>query len=77
MKVKSAKVLELQAQLTSLVDDVHKSDKGNKAAGVRVRKGLLDIIKAAKELRVQILAEAKASTDAAATAPATTEEGSK
>lgn len=60
MTEKSAKVLELQAQLASLVEDAHKSDKGNKAAGVRVRKGLLDIMKVAKDIRTQILADAKA-----------------
>jgi len=60
MSTKSEKLASLQQTLTSLVEDAQKTDKGVKAAGVRVRKGLLDVMKAAKELRNEILAENKA-----------------
>ena len=57
---KSEKIAQLQANLTALIEDAQKNDKGVKAAGVRVRKGLLDIMKTAKELRNEILADSKA-----------------
>lgn len=63
MSTKSEKLASLQQTLTSLVEDAQKTDKGVKAAGVRVRKGLLDVMKAAKELRNEILAENKASEE--------------
>ena len=56
---KSEKIAQLQANLTALIEDAQKNDKGVKAAGVRVRKGLLDIMKTAKELRNEILADSK------------------
>jgi type II secretory pathway component PulK len=58
---KSEKIAQLQANLSSLLEDAQKNDKGVKAAGVRVRKGLLDVMKVAKELRNEILADSKAS----------------
>jgi hypothetical protein len=63
MSTKSEKIASLQQAINSLVEDGQKSDKGVKAAGVRVRKGLLDIMKAAKELRTEILAENKGEDD--------------
>ena len=56
---KSEKIAQLQANLSTLLEDAQKNDKGVKAAGVRVRKGLLDVMKVAKELRNEILADSK------------------
>jgi hypothetical protein len=58
---KSEKIAQLQANLSTLLEDAQKNDKGVKAAGVRVRKGLLELMKTAKELRNEILADSKAS----------------
>jgi len=41
--------------LTEALEDATKfSDKGNKAAGTRVRKALLDVSKACKDIRKQV-----------------------
>jgi len=41
--------------LTSALEDAEKfSDKGNAAAGTRVRKALLDVSKSCKEIRQQV-----------------------
>ena len=43
---------ELEAMLSDLKDDFTKFyDKGNKAAGTRVRKGLMDLRNKAQEIR--------------------------
>lgn len=44
----------------ALEDAVKFSDKGNKAAGTRVRKALLDVSKACKEIRQQVTEEKNA-----------------
>lgn len=46
-------------ELKSMVDDMEKDfhafyDKGNKAAGTRVRKGMQDLKKVAQDIRVEI-----------------------
>lgn len=69
MSNKAEKIAFLQQSIATLVEDAQKTDKGVKAAGVRVRKGLLDIMKAAKEIRTEILTEAK-TTEASAEAKA-------
>jgi hypothetical protein len=52
---------ELETLVTSLKDDVTKFyDKGNKAAGVRVRKSLQDIKALAQAIRIDISAQKKA-----------------
>lgn len=46
---------ELRDLIASLEEDTQKFfDKGNKAAGVRVRKGLQEVKSVAQELRVEI-----------------------
>jgi hypothetical protein len=44
----------------ALEDAIKFSDKGNKAAGTRVRKALLDVSKACKEIRQQVTNEKNA-----------------
>ena len=50
---------KLKALLAAAEEDVIKIDKGNKAAGTRVRKAMQEIKAAAQEVRVKVL-EAKA-----------------
>jgi hypothetical protein len=49
----------LKALVAAAEEDVIKVDKGNKAAGTRVRKAMQEIKAAAQEVRVKVL-EAKA-----------------
>ena len=63
MSVKTVKdnVQELVTLLTTTLDDATKfTDKGNKAAGTRVRKALLDVGKACKDIRKQVSDEKNA-----------------
>ena len=54
-------VQELVTTLTEALEDATKfSDKGNKAAGTRVRKALLDVSKACKDIRQQVTNEKNA-----------------
>ena len=54
------KFTELEVLVASMKDDVIKFyDKGNKAAGVRVRKSLQDIKAIAQTIRVDISAQKK------------------
>lgn len=54
------KFTELETLVASMKDDVIKFyDKGNKAAGVRVRKSLQDIKAIAQVIRVDISAQKK------------------
>ena len=46
---------ELKEQLNGLDEDAAKVDKGQKAAGTRVRKGLQEVKKACDSLRKHIL----------------------
>ena len=46
---------DLKEQLNDLDDDAAKVDKGQKAAGTRVRKGLQEVKKACDSLRKHIL----------------------
>jgi hypothetical protein len=50
---------KLKALVAAAEEDVVKIDKGNKAAGTRVRKAMQEIKAAAQEVRVKVL-EAKA-----------------
>jgi hypothetical protein len=50
---------KLKALVATAEEDVIKIDKGNKAAGTRVRKAMQEIKAAAQEVRVKVL-EAKA-----------------
>lgn len=54
-------VQNLVTTLNEALEEATKfSDKGNKAAGTRVRKALLDVSKACKEIRNQVTAEKNA-----------------
>ena len=54
-------VQNLVTTLSEALEDAIKfSDKGNKAAGTRVRKALLDVSKACKEIRQQVTEEKNA-----------------
>jgi ElaB/YqjD/DUF883 family membrane-anchored ribosome-binding protein len=60
MSDKSVKdnVQELLTTLTSALEEAEKfSEKGNKAAGTRVRKALLDVSKGCKDIRQQVTNE--------------------
>lgn len=46
----------LQNLVTEAAEEVAKAEAGNKAAGVRTRKLMQDVKKAANEVRVKILA---------------------
>ena len=46
---------ELKEQLNALDEDAEKVDRGQKAAGTRVRKGLQEVKKACDSLRKHIL----------------------
>jgi hypothetical protein len=46
---------KLKALVVAVEEDVIKVDKGNKAAGTRVRKGMQDIKAAAQEVRQKVL----------------------
>jgi hypothetical protein len=46
---------KLKALVVAAEEDVIKIDKGNKAAGTRVRKAMQDIKAAAQEVRVKVL----------------------
>ena len=46
---------KLKALVAAAEEDVIKIDKGNKAAGTRVRKSMQDIKQAAQEVRLKIL----------------------
>jgi hypothetical protein len=50
---------KLKALVAAAEEDVIKIDKGNKAAGTRVRKAMQEIKAASQEVRVKVL-EAKA-----------------
>jgi hypothetical protein len=50
-----AQLEEIAEQLNELAADAAKVDKGQKAAGTRVRKGLQDVKKACDSLRKHIL----------------------
>lgn len=63
MSDKSVKenVQELMTTLTSALEEAEKfSEKGNKAAGTRVRKALLDVSKGCKDIRQQVTNEKNA-----------------
>jgi hypothetical protein len=45
----------LKQLIADTEDDVVKAEKGNKAAGTRVRKMMQDLKKAAQDVRVQVL----------------------
>jgi hypothetical protein len=45
---------ELKALVESLEEDFKKFEAGNKAAGTRVRKGMLDLKNKAQEIRVHV-----------------------
>ena len=47
-------IVELEEMLNEMNDDAAKFDRGNKTAGVRVRKGLSDVAKSCKEIRNNI-----------------------
>lgn len=55
------KVATLIETLNTALDDAEKfSDKGNKAAGTRVRKALLEVSKSCKDIRQQVTDEKNA-----------------
>lgn len=55
------KVQTLVDTLTTALEDAEKfSDKGNKAAGTRVRKALLEVSKSCKDIRAQVSEEKNA-----------------
>lgn len=55
------RVASLVATLTTALEDAEKfSEKGNKAAGTRVRKALLDVSKSCKDIRQQVTDEKNA-----------------
>jgi membrane protease subunit (stomatin/prohibitin family) len=61
---------KLKDLVTSLEDDFEKSyDKGNAAAGTRVRKGMQDLKNMAQEIRLEVQSQKNSSKDGAA-APA-------
>ncbi|TVT42680.1 hypothetical protein FNT36_00890 [Hymenobacter setariae] len=61
---------KLKDLVTSLEDDFEKSyDKGNAAAGTRVRKGMQDLKNMAQEIRLEVQNQKNSSKDGAA-APA-------
>jgi len=62
---------KLKDLVTSLEDDFEKSyDKGNAAAGTRVRKGMQDLKNMAQEIRLEVQNQKNSSKDGAADAPA-------
>lgn len=46
----------LKKVVTEVEDDVNKAEGGNRAAGTRVRKAMLDIKSAAQAIRLRVLA---------------------
>jgi hypothetical protein len=62
---------ELKDLIMSLEDDFEKSyDKGNAAAGTRVRKGMQDLKTKAQEIRLEVQNQKNSSKDGATAAPA-------
>jgi membrane protease subunit (stomatin/prohibitin family) len=62
---------KLKDLVTSLEDDFEKSyDKGNAAAGTRVRKGMQDLKNMAQEIRLEVQNQKNSTKDGAAAAPA-------
>lgn len=59
----SQKLAEIQNLLASAAPEATKVDSGVKISATRVRKALLETIKMAKELRVEVLASTKASSE--------------
>ncbi len=55
----SQKLAEIQNLLTSVAPEATKVDNGVKISATRVRKALLESIKLAKELRVEVLNSVK------------------
>jgi asparagine synthetase A len=55
----SQKLAEIQNLLTSAAPEATKVDNGVKVSATRVRKALLETIKLAKELRVEVLNSVK------------------
>ncbi len=51
----TTQIQEVITSLTTALNDADKHDRGVKAAGTRLRKTLLDITKAAKSIRAEIL----------------------
>jgi membrane protease subunit (stomatin/prohibitin family) len=62
---------KLKDLVTSLEDDFEKSyDKGNAAAGTRVRKGMQDLKNMAQEIRLEVQNQKNSTKDGAAPAAA-------
>ena len=59
----SQKLAEIQNLLTSAAPEATKVDNGVKISATRVRKALLETIKMAKELRVEVLNATKAQAE--------------
>lgn len=58
--IKMEKFNELKELIASIEEDTNKFyEKGTKAAGVRVRKGLQEIKRVAQEMRIDISAQNK------------------
>jgi hypothetical protein len=51
----SDRIASLKTLITELEDDANKTDKGNKAAGTRVRKALAQLASDSKEIRKEVL----------------------
>jgi hypothetical protein len=52
----SDRIASIQNTLNEIVEDASKTDKGNKAAGTRVRKALQTIANDCKEIRKEVTA---------------------
>lgn len=48
-------VQSIKGIVEAVEKDAEKCDKGNRQAGIRVRKSMLDLINAAKETRKQVI----------------------
>ena len=56
----SGEIQALHDAVAGLIEDAGKHDKGNDAAGRRLRKGLMDVVNASRDLRKKIQDERNA-----------------
>ena len=56
----SGEIQALHDAIGSLIEDAAKHDKGNDAAGRRLRKGLMDVVNASRDLRKKVQDERNA-----------------
>ena len=56
----SGEIRALQAKINVMLEDAEKHDKGNDAAGRRLRKGLMEVVTSCRDMRKKVQDERNA-----------------